>query len=65
MAELPLLLLGQVIVDVVLLPLQLVDLPWVMGRPSSFSARARAIHSRRQVVNFLSGEKIYSISRLA
>ena len=31
--------------------------PWVMGRPSSFSARARAIHSRRQVVNFLSGEK--------
>ena len=39
--------------------------PWVMGRPSSISARARAIQSRRQVVNFLSGEKIYSISRLA
>ena len=32
-----------------------------MGSPSSISARARAIHSRRQVVNFLSGEKMYSL----
>ena len=38
---------------------------WVTGRPSSISARARAIQRRCQVENFLSGEKIYCISWLA
>ena len=37
----------------------------VTGRPSSISARARATHSRRQVENFLSGEKMYCIRSLA
>jgi hypothetical protein len=34
----------------------------VIGSPSFFSASARAIHSFRQVRNFLSGEKRYSMS---
>ena len=38
---------------------------WVMGRPCSASALARATHSRRQVRNLLSSEKMYCISRLA
>src|SRR5699024_8063308 len=38
---------------------------WVIGSPSSFSVSARAIHSLLQVRNFISGEKIYCISRLA
>ena len=36
---------------------------WVTGRPSSISARASAIHRRRHVENFLSGEKKFSTWR--
>jgi hypothetical protein len=34
-------------------------------RPSSFSVSARAIQSRRHVLNFMSGEKMYCICLLA
>ena len=55
--------LGHVVVDVVRRGPSVSSIcSWVTGRPSSISVSARAIHSFRQVRNFISGENRYFIS---